>query len=182
MSAMLGAYRSTGAASAAVERIVIAGSRPLRRWALLLLFPLALTFDDGLMNVLVPMPQPVVQAEGFCGTTYRNAVALSQAAGRRADLQMVLFAVALVGLLLAWSMRRSPATVVVVDRATRVLTVVRDGSECAVAFGEKPVLVRRKDGYVLHAGALAPIPIAPPDAPARAIDRLRAALATLDAR
>ena len=95
---------------------------------------------------------------------------------------MVLFAVAFVGVLLAASKRRLPAAAVVVDRAARILTVVRDGSECGVAFGEKPVLVRRSDGYVLHAGALAPIRIASPDAPARAIDRLRAALATLEAR
>jgi len=148
-----------------------------RWWALLFAIPFLLTFDHGFMNAVVPIPALV--GDGFCGNAARNFPEFIAANGRADELRALLLLLAVVSLATALTTLRLPRTVITFDRAARVVRVQTKKGQWGLAFGDRPVLVQRDGAYFLHGSALAPIPIASRWAPRAAIDRLRAALASL---
>jgi hypothetical protein len=179
------AYRTV--AGAPNESIVIRSSP--RWWALILTSPFALTFNRAFMQLIAPIP--VLQGDGFCGNAAPNFPEWIAAAQRAERIQEILLLVALGAVLLALSTLVRPKAVIEIDHSTRIIRVKTWLGFTArakpkrgiweIAFGDRPVIIQRDGVYFLHAGTLAPVPIAPLRAPVAQVDQLRAALATLTA-
>ena len=170
------AYRSPAGANLPRETIFIGAPRPW--WALILGVPFLFTFDDDLMYSWVANPYPPHGSDDFCGNPYMQE--RMEAFGQINDVRVLCLLLAVLGLAVALAGLASSRRVVVVDRPARLLRVIAGTVEQSVSFADRPILILRDGTYVLHAGARPPIAVGSTRSPRRAIDRLRAALATLD--
>lgn len=170
------AYRTAAGANLPRETIVMGG--PRRRWTLAFALPFLATFDHKLMYAYVANPYPPHGSDDFCGNPYMQE--RMEAFRQINEVRSVCLLIAVVGIALAISSLPRSRVTVVVDRAARVLRVISGKVEQVVSFADRPILVLRDGTYVLHAGARPPIVVGWTCSPRRSIDRLRAALATLD--
>ena len=168
------AYRSAG--SGPNDTIVI-GPSP-RWWGLVFVVPYLLTYSRAFMHLVAPLPA-LDGGGGFCGNASRNFPEYMTAQSWAGEVVVILFLLGVAGIVVALTTFALPKTIVFVDRSARVLRVKTKAREWGVAFGDRPTLVERDGAYMLHAGALAPILVAPRGASRQAIEHLRAALATL---
>ena len=93
---------------------------------------------------------------GFGGTHCLEPVGVGFAVEPSALAASLVFA-ALAAFAVAWLRSAKPVVIVRADAGTRKLSIAVRGASHVISFGAEPALVRREDGYHLHAGVQPPI-------------------------
>jgi hypothetical protein len=128
---------------------------------------------------------------GFCGTSALMSRMAAEAAAadvepglhQDVDLMPVRLVLALIAALGAWlalGALGDRGALIVIDRQKRVMHVQSREVDSMIAFGDRPALVARDGQFYLHASKAEPIVVATSQTASAHVERLRAALRTLE--